>query len=333
MDRLDYAQGVVMARVYEKRLLDKGRLDKMIDAKNAEDSFKILMDSEYSKSADGVGGVGDYETLLKNETSRIFRLGSEMLGDRRILEILTLKYDYHNLKAIVKGSVSDEDLSDIFIHSSENDPNKIRLQFESGNFTDVKSEFIKPMKEAKSRYEESLDPQIIDIIMDRAYFKHLKDISTSLDNELFSDYIGGLIDFFNITSMLRAMRMGKNQNFLNEILVEGGGISVSRLISLSREDFDRMVISLKSEKIGRALMSCVEGYKENGSLQVLDSMRDIYLGRLNSDSRFITFGPEPIFAYLVAKEKEISIVRLILVGKLNNISPSKLRERLGGKIV
>lgn len=98
MDRLDYAQGVVMARVYEKRLLDKGKLEKMIDAKDANEAFKVLLDSEYSKSAEGVEGVNDYEILLKNETSRVFKLGNEMLQDKRILEILSLKYDYHNLK-------------------------------------------------------------------------------------------------------------------------------------------------------------------------------------------------------------------------------------------
>lgn len=58
-------------------------------------------------------------------------------------------------------------------------------------------------------------------------------------------------------------------------------------------------------------------------------MKRTFIRRLNSDSRFISFGPEPIFAYLVAKEKEISVVRLILVGKLNNIPATKLRERLG----
>ena len=68
MDRLDYAQGVVMARVYEKKLLDRARLDKMIDAKDADEAFKILMDTDYAKSADGVSGVGDYELLLKNIT-------------------------------------------------------------------------------------------------------------------------------------------------------------------------------------------------------------------------------------------------------------------------
>ncbi len=329
MDRLDYAQGVVMARVYEKRLLDKGKLEKMIDAKDANEAFKVLLDSEYSKSAEGVEGVNDYEILLKNETSRVFKLGNEMLQDKRILEILSLKYDYHNLKTMVKAKVSGKDLNHLFIYSSENNPEKMRLQFESGQFTDTKSEFIKALKIAEEKYNETNDPQIIDIIIDRFYYTHLKEIAESLRIDLFNDYVSASIDFFNILSMLRAIKMGKNQNFLNDILVEGGGVSISKLISLSREDFDRISAALRSEKIGRILSECVESYNETGSLGVIDNMKDVYLGRLNSDSRFISFGPEPIFAYLVAKEKEISIVRLILVGKLNNIPSTKLRERLG----
>lgn len=329
MDRLDYAQGVVMARVYEKKLLDKGKLEKMIDAKDADEAFKILLDSEYTKSTDGVEGVKDYELLLKNETSRVFGLGSEMLHDKRILEILSLKYDYHNLKTMVKAKVSGKELDELFIYSSENNPEKIRLQYESGHFTDTKSEFIKALRSAEEKYNESSDPQMIDIEIDRAYFKHLKDIADSLGIELFNDYVGASIDFFNVSSMLRAMRMGKSQNFLEKVLVEGGGISINKLIDLSREDFDRLAAALKSEKIGTALLDSVEQYKESGSFSVVDNEKDVYLRRLNSDSRFISFGPEPIFAYLVAKEKEISVVRLILVGKLNNIPATKLRERLG----
>ncbi|SFE94846.1 V-type ATP synthase subunit C [Peptostreptococcus sp. D1] len=330
MDRLDYAQGVVMARVYEKRLLDKGKLDKMIDAKDADEAFKILLDSEYIKSSEGVDGVKNYELLLKNETARAFKLGAEMLNDKRILEILSLKYDYHNLKVIVKGKVSGKNFDDLFIYSSDNNPDKIRVQFESGHFTNTKSEFIKALRSGEAIFEETNDPQMIDIVIDRAYYSHLKDVSDSLAINLFSEYVSSSIDFFNISSMLRAVKMGKSQSFLSQILVEGGGVSVARLISLSREDFDRVAMALKSEKVGRALLECVDEYKEKGSLGVIDNMKDIFLSRLNSDSRFISFGPEPIFAYLVAKEKEISIIRLILVGKLNNIPSTKLRERLGG---
>lgn len=331
MDRLDYAQGVVMARVYEKKLLDRARLDKMIDAKDADEAFKILMDTDYAKSADGVRGVGDYELLLKNETARAFKAGSEMLGgDKRILEILSLKYDYHNLKTMVKAKVSGKDMDDLFIYSSDNRPDKIKLQFESGHFTDTKSEFANALREAEAKYTDTLDPQMIDIVMDRAYYSHLYSIAKSLDIDLFNDYVGASIDFYNISSMLRAVKMGKSTNFLNEILVDGGGISVNKLISLSREEFDRLALTIKSEKIGRTLVECIDDYKASGcSLTVVDSMKDVYLSRLNSDSRFIPFGPEPIFAYLVAKEKEISMIRLILVGKLNKISSAKLRERLG----
>lgn len=329
MDRLDYAQGVVMARVYEKKLLDKGKIDKMIDAKDAEEAFKVLLDSEYSKSIDGVEGVKDYEILLKNETARVFKQGADMLKDKRILEILSLKYDYHNLKTMVKGKVSGKNLDNLFIYSSENNPEKIRLQFESGHFTDTKSEFSKALKLAEEKYNDTGDPQIIDIIMDKAYYSHLKEIADSLGVELFCDYVSASIDFYNVTTMLRAMRMGKSQNFLNEVLVDGGGISVAKLVSLSREDFDRLALALKSEKIGRSLVDCIDAYKENESITVVDNIKDVYLSRLNSDSRFISFGPEPIFAYLVAKEKEISIIRMIMVGKLNKIPSTKLRERLG----
>ena len=329
MDRLDYAQGVVMSMVYEKKLLDKAKIDKIIDAKDAEEAFKILLDSEYIKSADGVESVKDYELLLKNETQRVFNLGKEMLQDKKILEILSLKYDYHNLKTIVKGKVSGQNLEELYIYSSDNNPEKIRLQFESGNFVDTKSEFVKALRMAEEEYNQTNDPQMIDIVMDRMYYKHLKEISDELDIDLFRDYVQGSIDFFNVSSMLRATKMGKNQNFLEKILVEGGGISTRKLLELSREEFERLVVALKSEKIGRSLFDSLEKFKLSGSFSVVDNERDIYLRKLNSESRFSFFGPEPIFAYLVAKEKEISIIRLIMVGKLNNISSTKLRERLG----
>ncbi|MDK2799758.1 MAG: V/A-type H+/Na+-transporting ATPase subunit [Clostridiales bacterium] len=42
----------------------------------------------------------------------------------------------------------------------------------------------------------------------------------------------------------------------------------------------------------------------------------------------MAFGIEPLVAYLMAKENEIKIVRIIMVGKINNISNEIIRERL-----
>ena len=49
---------------------------------------------------------------------------------------------------------------------------------------------------------------------------------------------------------------------------------------------------------------------------------------LNKESKYVVFGPEPLFTYLVAKERESNAVRMIMVSKTNNIGSDKIRERL-----
>ncbi len=328
MNRLDYAHGVIVARVNEKRLLKKENLDKMMKANTDDEIFKVLLDSDYSKSSVGVESIRDYELLFKNETTRMFRLGQEMLDEQKILQLMSLKYDYHNLKSIIKGKASGINLENLFIYSILSDPNKIKLQFESGKFTDIRNEFKEALKEAEQKYAETNDPQIIDIVIDRAFYKHLKSIANSLKVDLFDDYVSSIIDFYNLSSMMRAKNMGRDVHFLSEILVEGGNVPLNKLIALSKESFEKVALALKSEKFGKILVKYIEKYKETKSFTVIESVKDEYLTKLREDSKFIFFGPEPIFSYLLAKEKEIAIVRTIVIAKLNNVPPEKIRERL-----
>jgi len=46
------------------------------------------------------------------------------------------------------------------------------------------------------------------------------------------------------------------------------------------------------------------------------------------NAKRINFGPEPIIAYIIAKETEIKIIRIILAGKLNKVDSNIIRERL-----
>ena len=45
-------------------------------------------------------------------------------------------------------------------------------------------------------------------------------------------------------------------------------------------------------------------------------------------AKYIVFGPEPVFAYGLAKRKELNMVRLLGVGKINQIPPGILKERV-----
>ena len=87
MNRLDYAQNCVLARVYAKGMLDRARIDRMINAADAQEAFRLLLETEYSKSSENVKNVHNYDNLLGNKIQRIYRLGEELLLDEENLAL------------------------------------------------------------------------------------------------------------------------------------------------------------------------------------------------------------------------------------------------------
>lgn len=329
MDNLDYAQSVVLARVYEKRLLGKAKLDRMIEASDANESFKILMDSEYSKSANNVFDVYGYVELLNQELVRVRNLAQELLNDENLLELMMLRYEYHNLKVIAKSKYTDKDLSEKFISSKLSNPNLIFAQVQAGKYTNIKNEYAKALKDAFAEYEKTKDPQITDIIIDKHYFNHLYELALKINREYFYSYVKAEIDFYNIISLLRMQKMGKTSVFADKVFADNGNISKNKLLSLLQADIDKIISALRVEYIGGFVKQGLEEYKKTGNLFNLEQQKKKFLFELNKDARFIAFGPEPVISYLLTKEYEIDKVRFILIAKLNNISADIIKERLG----
>ena len=50
-------------------------------------------------------------------------------------------------------------------------------------------------------------------------------------------------------------------------------------------------------------------------------------------AKYLPFGIEPLFGYIVAKENEVSLLRLIIIAKLYGEPEQAIRQRLGGTYV
>ena len=72
----------------------------------------------------------------------------------------------------------------------------------------------------------------------------------------------------------------------------------------------------------------IEYYTKTDSVSMLEKLIDNYIMNMMRDAKIIPFGVEPVIAYIYAKETEIKIIRIIMVGKLNNIAAEVIRERL-----
>ena len=325
MDRMDYGQSVVTIRVLEKRLLTKNRIERMIESETCEEVLKLLSETEYSQDMTDIQNSRDYEKILKRETERVFSLVRNMSKNKEVVDILSLKYDYHNLKVLIKSKVFEKDNTNLLMNAGTIDITKFKTKSETQSL-DLPEEILEAIAEIKK--EENLTPQKIDIIVEKYYFKNLVNLSKKIDVKVITDYVKGLIDFQNIITLFRVQKQNRDAKFLDSVIFEGGTIPKDKIVASLNDSSETILNKFKKEKLGPYLVKGVEVFNETKRLSEFEKTSDNYLMELNKESKYIVFGPEPLFTYLVAKEREINAIRLIMVSKINNISSEKIRERL-----
>ncbi len=328
MDRMDYIQAVTRTRVLETKLLSRTRLERMVDTKEPEEILKILGETEYAGALAGVDRIEDYETILSSELKRVYKEMYDISKDKIVVDLMALKYDYHNLKVLVKEKLLEKDFANMYIPISAFDFEKIRLGFNSGDHRDMDLDIREALEAVEKDFEVHEDPQRIDIILDKYYFNHLYKLAKETGIPLFVEYVTSDIDFTNVKTLIRVKKQNKDINFLQDVIIENGRIGKDDIVMNLNSSIDVIVAKFKSLDIGPKLRLGLEKYEETGRLSEFERQMDNYLMDINKSSKSVNFGPEPIFSYIIAKETEVKALRIIIVSKLNKLSSQDIRERL-----
>ena len=255
MDIMDYGQSVVTIRVLEKRLLTKNRIERMIESETCEEVLKLLSETEYSQDMTDIQNSRDYEKILKRETERVFSLVRNMSKNKEVVDILSLKYDYHNLKVLIKSKVFEKDNTNLLMNAGTIDITKFKTKSETQSL-DLPEEILEAIAEIKK--EENLTPQKIDIIVEKYYFKNLVNLSKKIDVKVITDYVKGLIDFQNIITLFRVQKQNRDAKFLDSVIFEGGTISKDKIVASLNDSSETILNKFKKEKLGPYLVKGVE---------------------------------------------------------------------------
>ncbi len=328
MDRMDFNQAVIRVKVLEKRLLSRARVERMVDAKDMDEVFRILGETEYQQHLGLMNRNEDYEKVLYAELKRVYALVRELTNEESISKLLALKYDYHNLKVMMKEKISGKSLENLYVSFGTLDLSKIKTAFLAEDYKDLDEHIREALVDTQNTYEKSGDPQDIEIVLDRHYYHHLSEVAKKTGVPLFMDYVKNLVDFTNLKSLIRVKKMDKDVRFLEGILIDGGSISIEKILYAINDPLDTIIEKFRREDIGKPLVEGLEAFRRTGRLTEFEKIADNDLMRLHESSKSIVFGPEPIFSYLFAKETEIKVLRIIMVSKINKLSPEVIRERL-----
>lgn len=328
MDREDFIQASATTRVYEKNILSKAQLDRLVDSESLHQAIQSLTDTVYNESIQKMGRDEEYEVMLSNELKRVYKEMSRLSPDPLLIDYLKQQYIFHDLKVIAKEVIQDKDYSNIYIDFG--DLNLIDLKKslkEEENFT-VNDDYYEILKNSLDEYKDTKDPQIIDISIDKAYYKKLLQIANESKLDFLIDFTKERIDLINIKTLFRANRQKVDKNVLDSALIEGGNIEISTFDGLLGEDLANYKEIFSNYSVGDYVKRAFEKNDTDRIMLDLEKAIDDHQMDLIKKAKTITYGPEVIYGYIVAKETEIKNLRIILISKLNSLSRDFIQERL-----
>ena len=312
-----------MVRAREPRLLTNEKAERMLDAPTFEDAAKLLTDCGYADMSQM--RPTEIEESLAEHRDAIFAELGKYSPDPRLVDVFKLKYDYHNAKTILKAEAMGQDAQRLLSDSGRIPGKKLMELYIEDKRIEMPEKLGAAMSEAKSVLARTGNPQMADFVLDRAYFDEVKENAAALESPFLMGYAEMLIDSTNLKSAVRTMRMGKGQEFLREVLIPGGTVSVEKLAGAS--DKDSLAALYAHSELEKAAALAGEALEGRGMTQfelACDNAVNSYL----KGAKLICYGCEPILAYMAAVEGEITAIRMILTGRLAGVAPQVIRERL-----
>jgi V/A-type H+-transporting ATPase subunit C len=326
-DSTIYAHAVGRIRVIENRLLNRGTLERMIDAASPEDALKILIDAGYGSSGEEIN-IWNYEELLSNEIKEVYKLLMKISPDPVAIIPFLRKWDFHNSKVIIKGELSGTAYDRLLVDTGTIPAGTLVASIRDRNFKNLPASLSGAIKESIETYNKTGDPQLVDFIHDIAAHGQMLEDAEKTEN----DFVKGLFrlktDFLNIKTFLRVKRTGGSSDYLKRVLMGGGALEPGFFLGKLDSPYEDFLASIKVSPYRELCEKAFPSFMSAGSLVEYERMTDDHMIGYIARSRYIAVGMEPLIAYLAAREIEITNVRIILVGKINNVPHESIRERL-----
>ncbi|KGO14436.1 V-type ATP synthase subunit C [Clostridium botulinum] len=328
MDNLNYAHAVGRLRVLETKLLDRTKIERMIDSSSPEEVIKILEETEYSNYMASVNRPEDYEFILKEALNDLYKLMYEITPENLVVDVMNTRYDYHNIKVLIKEHILEKDLSNIYVSLGTVSISLLKEHLSSKKSNDVNPIMAEGISKALEAFDKDKDPQMIDIVLDSYMYKDMFYKASKLDDKFLKEYIKMHIDFTNIKTLLRAKKQEKDRSFLNEVIIEDGNVNKDVYMDLLNEPEENILKKLPGSLYEKIFADGIEDYINTGKLNYFEKLSDNFLMEYVKKAKYITFGLEPIIGFIIGKETEIKVLRIIIIGKLNSVAPEVIRERL-----
>ena len=308
-------------RAMENRLLNRDRLERIIEARSDQEAMKVLVECGYPD----LPGAGLEQMLAQVREETVKDLSRAVPGEPG-LEIFKLKYDYHNAKTILKAEAMGVEASRLLLKGGRYEPQELLDRWQQERMGGCADPFRRAMEQAAALLKESKDPQQADLLLDKAMYAEMTQLAKESRSAFLEGYVRILVDAANLRTAVRVYRMDKDEEFLRGVLLEGGNVSVQTVAGARGEGIADVFQSgalAEAAKLGAALIK-----PGSGALTAFEKACDDAVTKYVSAARRVPFGEQVVIGYLYAREAELTAVRTIFAGRAAKLDGDTIRRRL-----
>lgn len=327
MDRENFIRASVTTRVYEKNLLTSNNIQRLVDSSSISEAISLLNDTSYGEFLQDINRDEEYEKALLAMLLSSYEKIGKISPDKNLLVFLEEKYNFHNLKVLVKEIIQDKDYSSTYIDIGNIDIVNIKksIKTNKNSFDDIYNSYA---KQSYDLYKESLDPQDIDLSLDRSYYKKLLMDAKNLGFDSLLNFSRERIDLINLKSLLRIKGQNQSIDLFKKAIIEGGFIDKNSFILGFNQDINSLANFFINESTYSLVKKALDGKDLSDYMRNIEKAIDDHLIDFAKNSKKVSYGPEVILGYLISREMEIKNLRIILVAKLNKLPRDFIEERL-----
>lgn len=321
----DYLALSARIRAMETGLLTEERMERILTAGGDEEVSRVLQDCGYP-SLTGLGQA-EMDAALNAVRRDMLADLEEGAPDAGLIDVFKLKYDYHNMKSLLKAEAVGADPTSMLSDMGRVEAAVLRDAVASGDYSALPPMMAEAAAEAKGVLETTRDPQLSDILLDRWAFREELALAEESGSALLTKYVRTRIDGANLRALVRTLRMGKDGDFLKGVLTEGGDIFPEALLHVAA-DHGRGLTELYAPTVFASAAEAGEKALKGGPLTEFERLCDDAAAQVLDSAAMVPFGDAPLIAYLAARETEYTNLRILLLGRRVGLPADVIRSRL-----
>jgi len=319
----DYLAISARIKAMETGLLTRERMEQVLEARTDEEAAKILQECGYPEL--DARNPEAMDAALSSAREATLSDVLDGAPDPRYIDIFKLKYDYHNIKAVLKAQAMNVSPDSMLMDMGRVPAAALKEALLTGRLEGLPESLAAAAAEAREVLDTTRDPQLSDIVLDRWSYQEMAAVAEKTGSAFLAGYVKIQIDAANLRSLVRTLRMGKSGDFLKTVLLEGGGIGADAVAAAGNSG------ALQELYGPTALQAAAEAGAEalrGGPLTAFEKLCDDAVGEYLAGAQFVPFGEAPLLGYLAARETEYTNIRILLMGRGAGLPADVIRSRL-----